>query len=171
MRVAGGMMGPADSSWTHHALVLLRHKCMRLFRGFLRAQQGHRGMLVASARINLRRIVAIELGAWRSGLIGGASCAWSVVALVSPQATITAAAGNFTRRFDRPSLKKLTRGFARRCADPPPAPNHQSHVREPCRRRTGPPTPAPFAAWTADLKASWLQMLEPSSRAPDGRQP
>ncbi len=56
-------MGPADSSWTHHALVLLRHKCMRLFRGFLRAQQGHRGMLVASARINLRRIVAIELGA------------------------------------------------------------------------------------------------------------
>jgi len=43
-------------------LILLRHKCIRLFRAFLRAQHGHRGMLLASARINLRRIVAIELG-------------------------------------------------------------------------------------------------------------
>jgi hypothetical protein len=44
------------------ALVLLRHKWIRLFRGFFRAQHGHRGMHLASARINFRRTLAIELG-------------------------------------------------------------------------------------------------------------
>jgi hypothetical protein len=51
-----------DAAALTRALVLLRHKCIRLFRAFLRAQHGHRGTLLASARINLRRIVAIELG-------------------------------------------------------------------------------------------------------------
>ena len=41
-------------------LVLLRHKRRR--RTFLRAQQGHRGTLLTRAKINRRRMVAIEFG-------------------------------------------------------------------------------------------------------------
>src|ERR671918_105405 len=41
MRVAGGMTGPADSSWTHHALVLLRQKFERLYVVMRARQQGH----------------------------------------------------------------------------------------------------------------------------------
>jgi ABC-type branched-subunit amino acid transport system ATPase component len=55
-------------------LVLLCHKLRRAFRGRLRAQQcGHRSMVCAIATASQRRIVAIELGTWRSGLIGGAA--------------------------------------------------------------------------------------------------
>ncbi|MGO9721221.1 MAG: hypothetical protein ACLPOA_11690 [Methylocella sp.] len=37
------------------------------------AQHGHRERVLISAMINLLRIVAIELGTWRSVLGGGAS--------------------------------------------------------------------------------------------------
>jgi len=56
------MSKPSPTPAARAVLVLLRHKCMRLFGAFLRAQHGHRGMLLVSARINLRRMVAIELG-------------------------------------------------------------------------------------------------------------
>jgi len=62
MRVAGGMMGPADFSWTHHALVLLRQKFERLYFVIRARQQGHRGKLATRASINRRRMVAIEFG-------------------------------------------------------------------------------------------------------------
>jgi hypothetical protein len=52
------------------ALVLLCHK----FRCLLRAaQHGQRESVVARAATNLRRIVAIEFGTWRSGRNGGSS--------------------------------------------------------------------------------------------------
>ena len=54
-------------------LVLLRHKFLRrepLPAGV--AQHGHRERALTSAMINLLRIVAIELGMWRSVLGGGA---------------------------------------------------------------------------------------------------
>src|SRR6185437_9726093 len=55
-------------------LVLLRHN----FRCLLCAeigptQQGHRDSVATSATINLRRIVAMEFGMWRSGRNGGPS--------------------------------------------------------------------------------------------------
>lgn len=51
-------------------LVLLCHK----FRCLLRAaQHGQRESVVARAATNLRRIVAIEFGTWRSGRNGGSS--------------------------------------------------------------------------------------------------
>jgi hypothetical protein len=56
------MMGPADSSRTHHALVLLRQKFERLYFVIRARQQGHRGKLVMRASINRRRMVAIEFG-------------------------------------------------------------------------------------------------------------
>jgi hypothetical protein len=62
MRVAGGMMGPADSSWTHHALVLLRQKFERLYLVMRARQQGHRGKVATRASINRRRMVAMEFG-------------------------------------------------------------------------------------------------------------
>src|SRR5450631_3505287 len=56
------------------SLILLRHKFLRgepLPAGV--AQHGHRERVLTSAMINLLRIVAIELGTWRSVLGGGAS--------------------------------------------------------------------------------------------------
>jgi hypothetical protein len=51
-------------------LVLLCHK----FRCLLRAaQHGQRESVVTRAATNLRRIVAIEFGTWRSGRNGGLS--------------------------------------------------------------------------------------------------
>ena len=51
-------------------LILLCHK----FRCLLRAAQyGQRESVVARAATNLRRIVAIEFGTWRSGRNGGSS--------------------------------------------------------------------------------------------------
>src|SRR5438046_10001716 len=52
------------------ALILLCHKCRCLFRA---AQHGQRESVVARAATNLRRIVAIEFGTWRSGRNGGSS--------------------------------------------------------------------------------------------------
>ena len=52
------------------ALVLLCHKFRCLFRA---AQHGQRESVVARAATNLRRIVAIEFGTWRSGRNGGSS--------------------------------------------------------------------------------------------------
>jgi hypothetical protein len=55
-------------------LLLLRHNFLRrepLPAGV--AQHGHRESVLTSAMINLLRIVAIELGTWRSVLGGGAS--------------------------------------------------------------------------------------------------
>ena len=49
-------------------LVLLCHKFRHLFRA---AQHGQRDSIVARATTNLRRIVAIEFGTWRSGRNGG----------------------------------------------------------------------------------------------------
>ena len=51
-------------------LVLLCHKFRCLFRA---AQHGQRESIVARAATNLRRIVAIEFGTWRSGRNGGSS--------------------------------------------------------------------------------------------------
>jgi hypothetical protein len=51
-------------------LVLLCHKFRYLFRA---AQHGQRESVVARAATNLRRIVAIEFGTWRSGRNGGSS--------------------------------------------------------------------------------------------------
>ena len=51
-------------------LVLLCHKFRCLFRA---AQHGQRESVVARAATNLRRIVAIEFGTWRSGRNGGSS--------------------------------------------------------------------------------------------------
>jgi hypothetical protein len=60
--VPQGMMGPADSSRAHHALVLLRQKFEGLrFAGRAR-QQGHRGKLATRASITRRRMVAMEFG-------------------------------------------------------------------------------------------------------------
>src|SRR6516165_10466595 len=54
--------------WWH--LVLLCHKFGCLLRA---AQHGQRESVVARAATNLRRIVAIEFGTWRSGRNGGSS--------------------------------------------------------------------------------------------------
>jgi hypothetical protein len=51
-------------------LVLLCHKFGCLLRA---AQHGQRESVVARAATNLRRIVAIEFGTWRSGRNGGSS--------------------------------------------------------------------------------------------------
>ena len=51
-------------------LILLCHKFRYLFRA---AQHGQRDSIVARAATNLRRIVAIEFGTWRSGRNGGCS--------------------------------------------------------------------------------------------------
>jgi hypothetical protein len=54
----------------HRRIVLLCHKFRYLFRA---AQHGQRASIVARAATNLRRIVAIEFGTWRSGRNGGSS--------------------------------------------------------------------------------------------------
>lgn len=51
-------------------LTLLCHKFWCPFRA---AQHGQRESVVARAATNLRRIVAIEFGTWRSGRNGGSS--------------------------------------------------------------------------------------------------
>jgi hypothetical protein len=65
------LRGPAnDAVVLIRGLVLLCHK----FRCLLRAaQHGQRESVVARAATNLRRIVAIEFGTWRSGRNGGSS--------------------------------------------------------------------------------------------------
>jgi hypothetical protein len=55
------------------SLILLRHGRRRPFAGAAAPQHGHRGKILMSARINRARMVAIELGMWRSGRAGGAS--------------------------------------------------------------------------------------------------
>jgi hypothetical protein len=65
-RVSFSGLGTFSSS----ALVLLCHKFRCLFRA---AQHGQRESVVARAATNLRRIVAIEFGTWRSGRNGGSS--------------------------------------------------------------------------------------------------
>ena len=63
-----------DGTWQHRQLILLRHerlRCNRLNIGA--AQHGHRGRLVTRAVISRRRMVAIELGTWRSGRSGRSS--------------------------------------------------------------------------------------------------
>ena len=57
-------------AWSVDRLVLLCHKFRYLFRA---AQHGQRDSIVARAATNLRRIVAIEFGTWRSGRNGGCS--------------------------------------------------------------------------------------------------
>ena len=54
-------------------LVLLRHKFVRACRGLEPPQHGHRGKRLMMAAMSLRRIVAIELGMWRSGRKGGSA--------------------------------------------------------------------------------------------------
>jgi hypothetical protein len=60
----------ANGSDLLDCLVLLCHKFRCLFRA---AQHGQRESVVARAATNLRRIVAIEFGTWRSGRNGGSS--------------------------------------------------------------------------------------------------
>src|SRR5262249_7456024 len=63
----------ATALWRHRTsrlLFLLCHKFRYLFRA---AQHGQRDSIVARAATNLRRIVAIEFGTWRSGRNGGSS--------------------------------------------------------------------------------------------------
>jgi len=57
----------------HGQLVLLHHKFRRRFCGKRRAQHWHLRRLVAIATAKRRWIVAIELGTWRCGRIGGAA--------------------------------------------------------------------------------------------------
>ena len=64
----------SDSAKLDQTLVLLHHKFLRA--GFLAIevlQHGHRDKVLASATINRRRMVATELGMWRSGRNGGTS--------------------------------------------------------------------------------------------------
>ena len=58
------------SRYRSEGLVLLCHKFWCPFRA---AQHGQRESVVARAATNLRRIVAIEFGTWRSGRNGGSS--------------------------------------------------------------------------------------------------
>ena len=60
----------ADKTASDYYLVLLCHKFGCLLRA---AQHGQRESVVARAATNLRRIVAIEFGTWRSGRNGGSS--------------------------------------------------------------------------------------------------
>ena len=62
--------GGAEGAFGAGLLVLLCHKFRCLFRA---AQHGQRESVVARAATNLRRIVAIEFGTWRSGRNGGSS--------------------------------------------------------------------------------------------------
>lgn len=62
--------GFSRGAYTIRVLVLLCHKFRCPFRA---AQHGQRESVVARAATNLRRIVAIEFGTWRSGRNGGSS--------------------------------------------------------------------------------------------------
>src|SRR5580658_8871218 len=72
-RRAGSPRGHGNGKTGCEVLVLLRHKWRVLLRAIFRTQQGHLDKRLARATIIRRRRVAIELGMWRSGLIGGAS--------------------------------------------------------------------------------------------------
>src|SRR3954452_22076406 len=61
---------PHNYGYGFGALILLCHKFWCPFRA---AQHGQRESVVARAATNLRRIVAIEFGTWRSGRNGGSS--------------------------------------------------------------------------------------------------
>ena len=64
----------ADNEFRNGLLVLLCHKLRYLFRVAIgAAQHGQRDSVVARAAANLRRIVAMEFGTWRSGRNGGSS--------------------------------------------------------------------------------------------------
>jgi hypothetical protein len=65
-----GTPARAEGAFFNSLLVLLCHKFRYLFRA---AQHGQRDSIVARATTNLRRIVAIEFGTWRSGRNGGSS--------------------------------------------------------------------------------------------------
>ena len=65
--------GPAKSPFGIARLILLHHKAWRVARVKLRAQHGHLGSVRAIATASLRWMVAIELGTWRCGRIGGAA--------------------------------------------------------------------------------------------------
>src|ERR1700739_3345220 len=54
-------------------LVLLCHKFCRCLRDSRRMQHWHRCRVIAIATANKRWMVAIELGTWRCGRIGGAA--------------------------------------------------------------------------------------------------
>ena len=74
MSAVGFQHALANGADLSRHLILLRHKILRrepLPAGV--AQHGHRERVLTSAMINLLRIVAIELGTWRSVLGGGAS--------------------------------------------------------------------------------------------------
>jgi len=61
-------------AFSYGLLILLCHKFRYLFRVAIgAAQHGQRDSVVTSATTNLRRIVAIEFGTWRSGRNGGSS--------------------------------------------------------------------------------------------------
>jgi hypothetical protein len=62
--------GSLSEDFFSSLLVLLCHKFRCPFRA---AQHGQRESVVARAATNLRRIVAIEFGTWRSGRNGGSS--------------------------------------------------------------------------------------------------
>ena|SRR5215471_14986125 len=62
--------GTMPIQFSNCTLLLLCHKFRYLFRA---AQHGQRDSIVARAATNLRRIVAIEFGTWRSGRNGGSS--------------------------------------------------------------------------------------------------
>jgi hypothetical protein len=60
--------------WLAIALVLLHHKILcRECLAIGAEQHGHRGRVLTRAAIRRRRMVAIELGIWRSGRSGGAA--------------------------------------------------------------------------------------------------
>ena len=65
---------PQQNDFFSSLLVLLRHNFRRLPCAEIGpTQQGHRDSVATRATINLRRIVAMEFGTWRSGRNGGPS--------------------------------------------------------------------------------------------------
>ena len=57
-----------------NGLIVLRHEFLLVvLPDFGIAQQGHRDNARATPTVSLRRMVAMELGTWRSGRSGGAS--------------------------------------------------------------------------------------------------
>src|ERR1700746_838432 len=64
---------PLDPFGMHGFIVLLCHKFCRCLRDNRRMQHWHRCRVIAIATANKRWMVAIELGTWRCGRIGGAA--------------------------------------------------------------------------------------------------
>src|SRR6266436_233218 len=72
--IAGASLPVLAVGFGVYWLVLLCHKFRLWLRGKRRRRQHwHRCKVVAIATAMMRRIVAIELGTWRCGRIGGAS--------------------------------------------------------------------------------------------------